>query len=53
MKNVLSTLFTSIRQQITYRQTLSALRALSLHSRIDLDIAGIERRVARNAVYGF
>lgn len=52
MKTVISRLLTSIRQQITYRQTLAALRALSLHSRIDLNIAGIENHVARRAVYG-
>ncbi|WP_246107460.1 glyceraldehyde-3-phosphate dehydrogenase [Puniceibacterium confluentis] len=46
-------IFARLRQMITYNQTVKALRALSLHTRLDLDIAGIESKVARRAVYGF
>jgi hypothetical protein len=38
---------------LAYRRTVAALKALSLHSRLDLDIAGIEKAVASKAVYGF
>lgn len=35
-----------------YRQTVYELRKLPLDIKLDLDIAGIEERVARRAVYG-
>lgn len=43
---------TSLARHAAYRTTLRELRALPIETRIDLDIAGIEPQVARNAVYG-
>jgi hypothetical protein len=50
------TLFTDIRSRLArrarYTRTVSELRRLPLDVKLDLDIAGIEDRVARRAVYG-
>lgn len=47
--------FSSLKQRIdrprAYSRTRRELRALPLHVRLDLDIAGIEDQVARRAVY--
>ena len=49
-------LFTSLRSRMEkharYSRTLAELRALPLDVKLDLDIAGIEDKVAREAVYG-
>ncbi len=41
-----------ISRRIAYRRTLNALRSLPLNSRLDLGLAGKERRAAHRAVYG-
>lgn len=50
------TFYTDIRaalaRRAAYRRTVSELRNLPIDVRLDLDIAGIEDRVARQAVYG-
>lgn len=38
-------------QHLRYRRTVSELRALPMSVKFDLDIAGIEDRIAREAVY--
>ena len=48
----MTNLLTSARKHLAYRATLHELRALPLDIKLDLDIAGIEDRVARRAVYG-
>ncbi|MGR3495314.1 hypothetical protein [Citreimonas sp.] len=50
------TMFTDLRARMArrarYRQTVYELRRLPIDVKLDLDIAGIEDRVARQAVYG-
>ena len=49
-------LFTAARTRLSqhraYTRTLHELRSLPIEMRIDLDIAGIEDKVAARAVYG-
>ncbi len=52
MTHAFTEMRTRINRLIAYRNTVAALRALSLHSRLDLDIAGVEKRAAHRAVYG-
>ena len=52
MSRFISTLRSELARRAAYSNTLRELRALPIETRIDLDIAGIEDRVARQAVYG-
>ena len=40
-----------IAQHMRYRRTVNELRALPMSIKFDLDIAGMEERIARDAVY--
>ncbi|SDY27153.1 hypothetical protein [Citreimonas salinaria] len=48
----ISNLRARMARRARYRQTVYELRKLPLDIKLDLDIAGIEDRVARQAVYG-
>ena len=52
MTGFFSTLGERLHKHSTYRRTLRELRGLPMATRIDLDMAGIEKDVARRAVYG-
>ncbi|KMK67415.1 hypothetical protein [Puniceibacterium sp. IMCC21224] len=52
MTHMIQTLRDRMNRQIAYRRTVNELLALSLNSRLDLDIAGIEDKVAARAVWG-
>ena len=52
MTELFSALRRRARKHAAYRNTLRELRALPMETRIDLDIAGIEDKVAQRAVYG-
>jgi len=52
MTTLISTLRTRLHQRAAYNRTLAELIALPIDTRLDLDIAGIEDKVAHRAVYG-
>ncbi|ETX16479.1 glyceraldehyde-3-phosphate dehydrogenase [Roseivivax halodurans JCM 10272] len=52
MTEFFSTLNARLQKHSSYRRTLRELRGLPMETRIDLDMAGIEKDVARRAVYG-
>ncbi|ETX30640.1 hypothetical protein [Roseivivax isoporae] len=52
MTSLFSTFRTRIEKRAAYRRTLRELRAAPLDVRLDLDIAGDEKAVARSAIYG-
>ncbi|MFZ5961443.1 hypothetical protein ACOXXX_00690 [Thalassococcus sp. BH17M4-6] len=52
MNFAFNTLRDRIHKNAAYHRTLSELNALPLEIKLDLDIAGIEDKVARRAVYG-
>ncbi|SFD80371.1 hypothetical protein [Roseivivax sediminis] len=52
MSSALHGFTTRLGKRAAYRRTLRELRALPLDTRLDLDIAGAEKSVARRAVYG-
>ena len=52
MTEFMHSLRARLQRRAAYSTTLHELRALPMDLRIDLDIAGIEDKVARQAVYG-
>lgn len=52
MNTLLFSLRDRINRQIAYRRTLHELRALPLNIKLDLDISGIEDKVAQRAIWG-
>lgn len=52
MTQMLKTACDRVQRRIAYRRTVSELRSLPLDVRLDLDIAGIEDKVASRAIYG-
>lgn len=53
MKSIIGTLKDSANKRRAYNRTVSELSAMTLDTRLDLDIyEGDIRKIARNAVYG-
>lgn len=52
MMSFIETTRNRLARRAAYRSTLQTLRNLPLVVRLDLDIAGIEDKVAAKAVYG-